>query len=118
MLLSVPPKMIIRPRLESNAAAPWCIVKIDAARCRLKAVGGIFGVDAALHGVEAWDCAHNIRRKRLASGDADLLFYEIASINLLGNRVFHLNACVHFHEIEMLVLIQQEFDCASVLIAD
>ena len=105
-------------RVDSNAAATWCIVKIDAAGRRLKVVGGIFGVDAALHGVEAWDCAHNIRRKRLASGDADLLFYEIASINLLGNRVFHLNACVHFHEIKMFILIQQEFDCARVLVAD
>ena len=105
-------------RVNANAAATWRIIKIDPARRWLKIVGGIFGIDAALDGVQARDCAHNIWGKRLAGRNADLLLYEITSINLLSDCVLHLNARVHFHEVKMLVVIDQEFDRARIFVAD
>ena len=60
----------------------------------------------------------DVFRKRLACGNTNLFFYQIASVNLFGDRVFNLDACVHFHEVEMAVLVDKELDCARVLVAD
>src|SRR6185503_4504081 len=72
----------INVRVDPNAAPTWRIIKIDATRRCLKIVGRIFGIDTAFNRVQAWfrTCdTRDMRRKRLARGDADLLLHEVAS---------------------------------------
>ena len=50
----------------------------------------------------------------LARRDADLQVHQIESGGQLGDRMFHLQARVHFEEVEVLLLIDQEFDGAGI----
>ena len=54
----------------------------------------------------------------LAGRDADLRLHQIDAGNGLGNRMLHLNARVHFDEVEVALLIHQEFDGAGIAVAD
>src|SRR5215211_4728457 len=108
----------INVRVDANAATTWRIIKIDPARRWLKVISGIFGIDTALDRVQPRFCVRDMPRKRLARGDADLLLDQVASINLLSNGMLHLNACVHFHEVKVSVLIDQKLNRSSILVAD
>ena len=108
----------INVRVDANAAATWRIIKIDAARRCLEVVCRIFGIDAAFDRMQPRFRARDIRRKRLARGDADLLLYEIASINFLRDGVLHLDACVHFHEVKVFFPIDEELDGSRVFVSD
>src|SRR5262245_10414617 len=108
----------INVRVDSNAAATWRVIKIDPARRWLEVVGRIFGIDTALDRVQPWFRARDMRRKRLASGNAYLLFDEVASVNFLRDGVFHLDACVHLHEVKMPVLVDQKFNRSRVFVTD
>ena len=55
--------------------------------------------------MQSWDGVRDMRRKRLPGGDTDLFLHKIARIHFLGDRVFHLDARVHFHEIKVPLLI-------------
>src|SRR5512132_2374110 len=105
-------------RVDANAAATWRIIKIDAARRCLEVVGGIFGIDTAFDRVQPRFRARDVRRKRLARGDAYLLLDEVASINLLRDGVLYLDTCVHFHEIKTPVAVEQKFNRSRVLVPD
>jgi hypothetical protein len=48
------------------------------------------------------------------SGLAD----EVDARDCLGHRVLHLDARVHLHEVEVLVVVDEELDRAGVLVAD
>src|SRR5207248_5654976 len=100
----------INVRVDANATATRRIIKSYPAWRWLEVIGRIFGIDAALDRVQPRFRARDMRRKRLARGDPYLLLDEIASINFLGDRVLHLDACVHFHEVKVFVLIDKELD--------
>jgi hypothetical protein len=71
-----------------------------------------------LDGVQPRFRACDMRRKRLARGDADLFLYEVASINFLRDGVLHLDARVHFHEVKVPGLIDQKFNRSRILVPD
>ena len=50
----------------------------------------------------------------LAVGEPDLLLDEIDAGHHFGDRMFHLDAGVHFHEEEVVVLVEQKFDRADI----
>ena len=57
------------------------------------------------------------RRERMPLGDPDLGLYEVDTHHELGDRVLHLDARVHFDEVEVAAWFQQELDGSSTLIA-
>ena len=105
-------------RIDSHAPAAWSIIKIDPARRWLKIVVWVFGIDPAFDGMQSRDRVRDVRRHGLAGGDADLLLHKIARVHFFGDRVFHLNAGVHFHEVKVPVLIDQKFNRACIFIPD
>ncbi len=58
-----------------------------------------------------------LESKRVPSGNQDLLFNKIDTSDLLGDRMFDLKSCVHFKEVEALVLVYEEFNSTSALVA-
>ncbi len=54
--------------------------------------------------------------QRLSGGDGNLVAHDVDGRDLLGHRMFDLNARVHFHEIEMPVLIQKKLDRAGIVV--
>jgi len=56
-----------------------------------------------------------LQSKRLAAGDAQLQFDQIEPGDRFGDGMLHLQACVHFHEIEGAAAIEQEFQRAGAL---
>ena len=55
--------------------------------------------------MQSRDRVRDVRRHGLAGGDADLLLHKIARVHFFGDRVFHLDARVHLHEIKTPVPI-------------
>src|SRR6516164_2708846 len=53
-----------------------------------------------------------------AGCDQYLLLYEIASINLFGNRMFNLDPGIHFHEIKSAVPAYQVLDGARIFVTN
>ena len=58
-----------------------------------------------------------LESKRVASCNQDLLFNKIDSCDFLSNRMFYLKSRVHFKEKEALVLVYEEFNSTSALVA-
>jgi hypothetical protein len=58
-----------------------------------------------------------LKGERIASTDENLLLNEVNTSDFLGDRMFDLKTRVHFKEVEVLVLIYQELDCSSALVA-
>ncbi len=56
--------------------------------------------------------------RSLASGDAQLPFDEIETRDHFSDRVFDLQARVHFHEIEIALRVRDELDGARADITD
>jgi len=83
----------INVRVDANAAATWRIIKIDAARRWLEVVGRIFALMRHSIACSRGAARADILRKRLARSDADLLLYEIASINFLRDGVLTWMVC-------------------------
>ncbi len=54
----------------------------------------------------------------LAGRDADLRLHQVHPRDRLGHRMLHLDAGVHLHEVEVLLLVQEELDGARVGVAD
>ena len=57
-----------------------------------------------------------LKRKRLAFGHADLFAYQINTSDHFGDRMFDLQPCVHFDEIE-ITIFPEELDSARAAIA-
>src|SRR5260370_27546628 len=53
-----------------------------------------------------------------SGSDSDLFAHQVAPEDLFGNRMFYLNPRIHFHEIEITVLIDEIFHRARVFIAN
>ena len=58
-----------------------------------------------------------LKSKRVASGNQDLLLNKIYASDLLCDRMFDLKSRVHFEEEEALVLVYEEFNSTSALVA-
>ena len=55
-------------------------------------------------------------RKLLSGCNPDLLLDQINSCYPFSDRMLYLDSGIHFHEIEIAVLLQQELDGSGVLI--
>ena len=90
----------------------------DLAGGRAEVVAGILGVDAAFDRMA--DEAHVLlaHREGFAAGDAQLLSDQVDAGHHLGDRVFHLDAGVHLHEVEAAAAVHQELHRAGALVAD
>ena len=53
-------------------------------------------------------------RQLLARRDPDLQMHQIESGGQLGDRMFHLQPRIHFQEVEILLLVDQEFHRAGI----
>jgi hypothetical protein len=78
---------------------------------------GVFGVDAEFHGEAPVADVLLLVLQGQAVGDADLLLDDVDAGDVLGDRVLHLEAGVHLHEVELVVMVQQELHRAGVLVA-
>ncbi len=104
--------------IDPHAGTARRVVHGDRPRARLKVAGWVFGVHAALDGVPAQPVPVHHERQRLARGDANLLLHQVEIGAHLGDRVLHLDAGVHLHEVEGPVLVEQEFDRSRADVAD
>src|SRR5207244_4895490 len=78
----------------------------------------IFRIYPALHRV-ATKLDVILTMRQLVSGcDQKLITNQIDSCNQFGHRVLDLNASVHFHEVEVLSFIHQEFERADIRVSD
>src|SRR5512133_3776217 len=107
---------VIDVRIDANARSARRMIGGDAARRRRK-FERILGVDAALYGMPAQHHVALAQAQLLAGGDADLLLHQVQAGDHLGDRVFHLDARIHFDEIELTALVQ-ELKGADAAVAD
>src|SRR3569832_618008 len=106
----------VNRRVGAHARAARREVTRDAAEARQEIVYRIYGIDAEFHGeAAALDVARLVTQRQIG-GDADLLLHDVDAGDLFRHRVLHLQARVHLHEIELAVLVHEEFDGAGVLI--
>ena len=90
----------------------------DAAGRRYEVPIRIFRVDPAFEGVsDKRDITLRIAQW-LPGGNANLLLYQVEPGDHFGDRVFHLDAGVHLHEIEIELLVDEEFDGADAGVTD
>src|SRR5690606_39918381 len=80
----------------------------DPSGRRPESIGGIFGVDTALHGIQVRIII--LTRYRYTRGNLDLFFDQVIVGYFFGDGMFHLDAGVHLHEVEVSVLVEEEFD--------
>ncbi|MNV87685.1 hypothetical protein D3C71_1818270 [compost metagenome] len=86
----------------------------DFSRARSEVVKRIFSIDPAFDRVHI--------RQVIFSGDwnsrsyFNLFFDQVVVDHFFCYRVFHLDTGIHFHEIEVAVFINQEFNCSGTFI--
>ncbi|MDT4842924.1 hypothetical protein FQZ97_768390 [compost metagenome] len=85
---------------------------------RHEARGGIFRADAQLHRVAAALHVLLPEVQRLALGHPQLPLHQVDPGNQFGHAVLDLQPRVHFHEIEIAGLVQQEFQRARPHVTD
>lgn len=78
--------------------------------------GWVLSVHSVLDGVTVDLDVRLLESERISSSDEDLLLNKIDTGDLLGDGMFHLEAGVHFEEVEILVLVDQEFNGTSALV--
>ena len=88
------------------------------ARLRHEIVAGIFRAQPHLDGMAGEFDVLLLQPERLAGGDAQLQLDEIEPGDRLGDGMLDLQPRVHFHEIELAVAVEQEFQRAGALVAD
>jgi len=81
-------------------------------------VEGILGVDAHLDGVLERLKIVKVLAQSFPERDADLFLHQVDAVDLLGHRMLDLDAGVHLHEVEILFVVDEEFERAGVLIID
>ena len=77
---------------------------------RCEAVGWIFGVEPDFDGVAVQFNFVLSQRQRQAFGNRQLPGHQILPGDQFGNRVFYLQARVHFQEVEVTVFVHKELD--------
>ena len=90
----------------------------ELARAGQEARFGILGVQADLDGMAV--LAHVLlrQRNRVTGGDAQLPFDQVQARDHLGHRMFHLQARVDLHEVELAAGRDDELDGAGVDVVD
>ena len=78
----------------------------------------VFCIDAAFNGVAPELDLFLLQRQRLPCGNDELLGDQINASHHLGDRMLHLDAGIHLHEVEATAGIKQKFDRASAFVAD
>ena len=107
----------IEAGVHPHAVAAGQVEEADAAGTGLEPLGRVLGVDAALDGVAAEQDLLLGDREGEPGGNADLLPHQVQAGNQLGDRVLHLDAGVHFDEVELAVGGQHELDGAGIDVA-
>ena len=90
---------------------------LDDTGRRHEVVFRIFGTDAALYGMTALEQVLLLEVQHLVVGNTDLLFHQVYAYHLFRDGVLHLQARIHFEEIETAVLVYQKLDgtCTGVV---
>src|SRR5262245_42501048 len=97
--------------VDPHARTAGRMVRGDETGTRLEVPIGIFGVHPALDRMAAEAGEVSLRdAHRLTRGDADLLLHQVEPCHHFGDRMLYLDPGVHLHEVEALVLIEQELD--------
>ena len=81
-------------------------------------MAGILRAQPHLDGVAGELDVLLLEPERLAAGDAQLQLDQIEPGDRLGDGMLDLQPRVHFHEIELAVWVEQEFQRAGALIAE
>ena len=84
---------------------------------RRREVVRVFGIDAALDRMSAYDNIILFVGQFLAGSDAQLFLDQVDTGDPFGDRVFNLQPGVHFNEIKFAVLVQ-EFERAGATVTD
>ena len=82
---------------------------LNQSRRRSETVVRILCTDTALDCVSPLAYVLLAEGKGLTRGYADLLFHQVHTADFLCDRMFHLEAGVHFEEIEILPAVHEEF---------
>src|SRR5262249_13644081 len=90
---------------------------VDSTRTWKEVVIRILGVNATFDSGPAHLYLLLSEAERLASRDPYLLVHQVAANHQLGHRMLDLQPSVHFQEVEMLFLIDQEFNGSGVRVA-
>ena len=96
--------------IDAHAVTARSGIEFDFARTRRKVAVRVFRIDAALNRVTARDNLLLRVAELESGGNADLFLDDVHARHHFGNRVFDLDAGVHFHEIELLLRSEKEFD--------
>src|SRR2546421_2805834 len=106
----------IHAAVQADTRARGIEQQADRSRAGEIIVVGILGVNTALYGMAAETDVFLREERWFTSSDADLEMNQVEPGGELSHRMFHLQPCVHFEEIEISALVNQEFDgsCASV----
>ena len=87
--------------------ATWCMQCGDLAGTRAEVVVRIFRINAALYSMYFWLVVAATYRH--TCGYLYLFFDQVVADHFLRHAMLHLYTGVHFHEVEVAVLIHQEF---------
>ena len=104
-------------RVDAHAGPMRWSAHDQAAGRGQEAGGGVFGVDAALHGMPAQRHVLLAEGQPLAGRHAQLQRHEVEAGDQLRDGVLHLQARVHLQEIVGAVRRQQKLDRAGVGVA-
>ena len=88
----------------------------DDTRRRHEVVFRIFGTDTAFDSMTTLFQLFLLEVQRFATGYTQLFLHQIHSNYFFRNRMFYLQTGIHFQEIEVTVLVYQEFNGTSPLI--
>ncbi len=109
--------LVVHGTVDPNTQPAGGVVAVDLAG-EWGELHRIFSVDAAFDGVPADLDIFLLESKRQPCGAANLLLDDIDTGDHFGDGMLNLHAGVHFHEIEIPVLIEQEFDGADAGVVD
>ena len=73
-------------------------------------MGRIFSIDPKLYYMPFKFDIFLFIRNFLSHGNFELLLNKINSCQLFSHCMLHLNACIHFHEVEIKIFIQQKLN--------
>ena len=103
--------------VEPHAEAAGGDDPLDPPRAGTEVVGGILGVDPALDRMAAGHDVLLREAELLAGGHPDLRLHQVDTGHHLAHRVLHLDSRVDLDEIKVVLLVDDELDCAGRIVA-
>src|SRR3954452_20848837 len=101
-------------RIDTNARTAWSDVRLYCADTRQELMRGVLRRDATLDCMPLGLAVTLGQCQTFTGRNANLPRHQINSSGHLGHGMFDLNSCVHLHEIEAAVWIDEKFECAGV----